>query len=104
VAGLWATWRDRDGGPDASWLHSCTVITTSANDTMAPVHDRMPVILPERLWAAWLDPHNNDISELTAMLRPAANDVLVMHPVSTDVNNVRNKGAELIDPAAPPQA
>ncbi len=101
VAGLWATWRDREEGPDAPWLHSCTVITTSANDTMAPVHDRMPVILPERFWAAWLDPSNNDIAALAAMLQPAAEDILVMHAVSTDVNNVRNRGPELVEPVEP---
>ncbi len=101
VAGLWATWRDREAGPDAPWLHSCTVITTSANDTMAPVHNRMPVILPERLWSAWLDPRNDDIAALVDMLQPAGEDVLVMHAVSTDVNNVRNRGPELIEPVAP---
>ncbi|MEN9644105.1 MAG: hypothetical protein RL238_774 [Actinomycetota bacterium] len=98
VAGLWATWRDKELGPEAPWLHSCTVITTSSNGTMAPVHDRMPVILPQSAWAAWLDPTNADIAELTSLLVPASDDILTMHAVSTAVNNVRNKGAELIDP------
>jgi putative SOS response-associated peptidase YedK len=100
VAGLWATWRDRTAGPDAPWLHSCTVITTSANGTMAPVHDRMPVILPASCWAAWLDPSINDSALLTAMLRPAPDDILTMHAVSVAVNNVRNKGPELVEAAA----
>lgn len=100
VAGLWATWRDRDAGPDAPWLHSCTLITTSANRTMEPVHDRMPVILPESAWAAWLDPTNHDTAAVRELLKPAADDVLEMHAVSTDVNNVRNKGRELIQPVA----
>jgi putative SOS response-associated peptidase YedK len=99
VAGLWATWRDREAGPDAPWLHSCTVITTAANDTMAPVHDRMPVILPASLWQEWLDPTNHDVESLQRLLQPAANDVLTMHAVSTAVNNVRNKGPELVEPA-----
>lgn len=99
VAGLWAVWRDKAAGPDAPWLHSCTVITTSANDTMAPVHDRMPVILPADRWAEWLDPANSDVHALRELLVPAANDVLTMHAVSTAVNNVRNKGPELIAPA-----
>lgn len=98
VAGLWATWRDKELGPEAPWLHSCTVITTSANGTMAPVHDRMPVILPRSAWAAWLDPTNADLDTLTSLLVPAPDDILTMHAVSTAVNNVRNKGAELIDP------
>lgn len=105
VAGLWATWRDKELGPDAPWLHSCTLITTSANGTMSPVHDRMPVILPKSMWDAWLDPTNSDIELLRSMLVPAPDDVLTMHPVSTAVNNVRNRGAELIaeiDPDAAP--
>lgn len=98
VAGLWAAWRDRAAGPDAPWLHSCTVITTAANATMTPVHDRMPVILPRESWQEWLDPTNNDIASLQNLLVPAANDVLTMHAVSTAVNNARNAGKQLIEP------
>ena len=101
VAGLWATWRDKELGPDAPWLHSCTLITTSANGTMSPVHDRMPVILPASVWDAWLDPTNQDIEQLRSLLVPAADDILTMHPVSTAVNNVRNKGSELTLPVEP---
>lgn len=99
VAGLWATWREPGAGPDDPWLHSCTVITTAANNTMAPVHDRMPVILAEADWAEWLDNTHQDMAALQRLLVPAADDVLVMHAVGTAVNNVRNKGAELIQPA-----
>jgi putative SOS response-associated peptidase YedK len=99
VAGLWAAWRDRSGDdPDAPWLHTCTVITTSANDTMSPVHDRMPVLIEEADWDRWLDPTNRDVEQLRTLLRPAANDVLTMHAVSTDVNNARNNGSELVLP------
>jgi len=98
VAGLWTTWRDKTAGPDAPWLHSCTIITTSANGTMAPVHDRMPVMLPATKWNEWLDPANGNVDELQQLLVPAPDNLLTMHKVSTDVNNVRNKGAELIQP------
>ena len=98
VAGLWATWRDRAEGPDAPWLHTCSVITTAANATMAPVHNRMPVILPASHWDEWLNPTNGDTTALQRLLVPAANDVLTMHPVSTEVNNARNTGAHLIEP------
>jgi putative SOS response-associated peptidase YedK len=107
VAGVWATWRNRSAGPDAPWLHSCAVVTTSANATMMAIHDRMPVMLPQSKWAAWLDPDNHDADALKEFLVPADEDLLVMHPVSTDVNNVRNKDEHLIDeidpnaPAAP---
>ena len=100
VAGLWATWRDRAAGPDAPWLHSCTIITTSANSTMAPVHDRMPVLLSVDDWQQWLDPTNGDTAALQQLLVPAPDDVLVMHPVSTAVNNARNSGERLIEPVA----
>jgi putative SOS response-associated peptidase YedK len=96
VAGLWSAWRDKQAGPDAPWLHSCTVITTSANETMTPVHDRMPVILPASAWSTWLDPTNQDLEVVSGLLVPAPNDLLTMHAVSMDVNNVRNNGPDLI--------
>ncbi len=96
VAGLWSAWRDREGGPDEPWLHTATVITTSANATMAPVHDRMPVILPCAMWDMWLDPANQHIEILASLLVPAPDHLLTMHEVSSLVNNVRNKGVELI--------
>ena len=98
VAGLWSAWRDRSAGPDAPWLHSATVVTTSANATMTPIHDRMPVILPRAMWDLWLDPANQNIEVLGNLLVPAPDDLLTMHEVSTEVNNVRNKGASLIEP------
>jgi putative SOS response-associated peptidase YedK len=104
VAGLWSPWRDPRGGPDAPWLHSTTVITTSANETLAPVHDRMPVILPASAWTEWLDPGNGDIDALRRLLVPAPNSLLTMHAVSTEVNRVANKGPELIEPLPTPAA
>ena len=98
VAGLWSAWRDKSEGPDAPWLHSATVVTTSANGTMEPVHDRMPVILPKAMWPMWLDPTNQNIEMLQKLLVPAPDDLLEMHEVSTEVNNVRNKGPHLIAP------
>ena len=98
VAGLWTAWRDRAEGPDAPWLHSATVVTTAANSFMTPVHDRMPVILPRSRWAEWLDPEHQDLGALSGLLVPAAEDLLTMHEVSTEVNNVRNKGPHLVDP------
>jgi len=103
-AGLWSAWKDRSAGDELS-LHSATIVTTSANGTMAPVHDRMPVLLPRSRWAEWLDPAKDDLVSLGGLLVPAPDDVLTMHPVSTEVNNVRNRGAELrepVDPDAPP--
>ncbi|CAN5560064.1 SOS response-associated peptidase [soil metagenome] len=97
VAGLWAAWRPQ-GDDDAEWLHSASVITTSANATMAPVHDRMPVILPESAWAEWLDPNMHDTGRLRHLFVPANDGLLTMYSVSTEVNNARNKGAHLMAP------
>jgi putative SOS response-associated peptidase YedK len=102
VAGLWSAWRDRSEGPDAPWLHSATVVTTSANQVMSAIHDRMPVILPRAMWDMWLDPANQNIEMLARLLVPAPDEVLEMHEVSTDVNNVRNKGSALVEPHASP--
>jgi putative SOS response-associated peptidase YedK len=100
-AGLWETWRDKAAGPDAPWLHSCTIITTTANATMAPIHDRMPVILPPSAWSDWLAPDNHDMVALGGLLVPAPDHLLTLRPVSTDVNNVRVKDAHLVDPVDP---
>ena len=106
VAGLWAAWKDPDAPPEAEdvtgdlspWLHSATIITTAANDTMAPVHDRMPVVIPQSKWTEWLDPTNDDVESLQELFEPSDDGELTMHPVSTDVNNVRNNRPDLIDP------
>jgi putative SOS response-associated peptidase YedK len=101
VAGLWSAWRDPASAPDGQWLHSCTVVTTSANETMAPLHDRMPVILPASAWPSWLDPANQDLVQLGGLLVPAPTELLTTHPVSTEVNKVSSKGVELIAPVDP---
>ena len=94
-AGLWERWRDRSH-PDAPWLHSCTVITTTANDAMAAIHDRMPVILAPSSWPEWLDAAA-EIDDLLALLVPAPEDALDLHPVSADVGNVRNNDPHLVE-------
>lgn len=104
-AGLWEVWKgpkDAAGERTGDPLRSCTIITTSANETMRPVHDRMPVILPPSAWDEWLDPDNDDIDTLGRLLVPAPPRLIRMTPVSTLVNNVRNKGPELIEPAPEP--
>jgi putative SOS response-associated peptidase YedK len=68
---------------------------------MQPVHDRMPVILPPTAWEQWLSTDNRDLDSLTGLLVPAPNDLLTLRPVSTQVNNVRNNGEELIAPVEP---
>lgn len=95
-AGLWAQWKGQLNGQDAI-VRSCTILTTSANDTMKPVHDRMPVILEPENFAHWLDPDVTDVNDISTLMVPAPNSIVTMHPVSTEVNNARNKGEHLID-------
>lgn len=104
MAGLWERWSppgDADdgaaGAKQPNVLHSATVLTTSANDFMAPIHDRMPVLLERSSWGAWLDPSNDDADELAAMCVPAADGILSSHPVGREVGNVRNRDASLIE-------
>ncbi|MEZ5178529.1 MAG: SOS response-associated peptidase [Acidimicrobiales bacterium] len=102
-AGLWEEWRapDAEGG---GRLRSATIITTEANETMAAIHDRMPVVLPPSAWDAWLDPDDADLDVLGRLLVPAPPRILTMHPVGAEVGNVRNTGPRLVDavePAAP---
>lgn len=98
-AGLWETWRDPESGHP---LETCTIITTSANATLAEVHERMPVILERDACDVWCDPAAGDEPEmLDRLLVPAGEDVLVMHEVSKAVNSPKNNDASLIVPAEP---
>lgn len=97
LAGLWEQW----ASPDGSQLRSCTIVTCGPNETMAPIHDRMPAILPPRAWDEWLAPDNDDGASLSRLLVPAPPELLVVRAVGTDVNNVRNKGAHLVDSVQP---
>jgi putative SOS response-associated peptidase YedK len=102
-AGLWEVWRPSDGtARDAEPLRTCTIITGQPNETVAPIHDRMPVILPPSAWDGWLDPDNDDIETLGRLLVPAPAKVITAHPVSLMVNNARETGPALIEPAAGP--
>ncbi len=103
-AGLWAVWKDKnhtDADGEPLELFSCTIITGEPNEKVAEVHDRMPVMLPPDKWDEWLDRDNDDTTALQGLLVPAPAQLIRLHPVSTDVNNVRNNGAELIEEADP---
>ena len=98
-AGLWEIWRDPavagDDDPDA-WLRTCAIVTTRANDFLAPIHDRMPVVLPEAAWDTWLDPKNEDLATLGRLLVPAPDEWFEAYEVSTRVNKPENNDADLL--------
>ena len=100
-AGLWERW---DGGgeglAEAPPLESCTIVTTDANERVAPVHDRMPVILAPSDYALWLDPRVDDLPILEALLRPCPADDLFVWPVSTHVNSPAHDDPVCIEPLA----
>jgi putative SOS response-associated peptidase YedK len=102
MAGLYEFWRDPEQPKDApdSWLWTITVITTSATDELGRIHDRMPMCVPRDKWQAWLDPKLTDGAEAVGLLKPASPGWLQADPVSTDVNNVKNNGPELVEPIA----
>ena len=94
-AGLWDTWRD----PRGDVIESCTIITTEANDLLQPIHDRMPVILPEDVEPLWLDNGIQDGAALVSLLAPYPSEAMRTYEVSTLVNSAANDGPELIAPA-----
>jgi putative SOS response-associated peptidase YedK len=100
MAGLYEIWRDptREDDDPQRLRWTCTVLTTSAEDDLGHIHDRMPLLVEPERYAAWLDPTAKDPDELRRLLVPAAPGRLVAHPVSTKVNNVRNNGADLTEP------
>jgi putative SOS response-associated peptidase YedK len=94
-AGVWEQWR----APDGSLIESCTILTTKANEVVAPIHDRMPVIVPPNLDAVWLYP-TSDIQQLYKLCLAPPPIALRCYPVSKAVNQVRNDSEVLIQPQA----
>ncbi len=90
LAGLYERWLS----PEGEVLDTCTIITTDCNETIRPVHDRMPVIVPPEQYARWLDPAEPGPEEL---LVPCPARDVAFWPVSTRVNNVRHDDASLIE-------
>jgi putative SOS response-associated peptidase YedK len=85
-AGLYERWES----PDGEKIESCTIVTTAANEVMAPIHDRMPVILASQEYAQWLDPGFKEIDRLQALLDPYPATEMKIHPVSSLVNSPKN--------------
>lgn len=92
-AGLWEQWH----APDGAVIESYAILTTAANEMVAPIHDRMPVILPPDIDALWLDP-TADAARLHELCLTPPPVKLRAYPVSKAVNQVRNDGEALIRP------
>lgn len=93
-AGLYSVWTS----PDGKKINTCTIIVTNANELIAPIHDRMPVILNAKDQEIWLNPSNHDADTLTPLLRSYPAEELELYEVSSKVNSVKNNDAALILP------
>lgn len=91
-AGLWDTWVPADAPP----LHSCTILTTEPNAVMAPIHNRMPVILEPDAYAVWIDPERLEPADLQALLRPFPAERMEAYEVSRAVNNPSHDAPDCI--------
>lgn len=90
-AGIWEAWRHENQS-----IESCALFTTRANAIVAPIHDRMPVVLPPKDFACWLDPANEDVDGLSKLLRPLPANKMKAWPVSTRVNSPRRDDPDCI--------
>jgi putative SOS response-associated peptidase YedK len=93
-AGLWETWK----GPDDKLIKSCTIITTDANTLLKEIHDRMPVILPDKAWPLWLTPEELPAEKTLPLLKPFAASRMKAVAVSALVNNPRFDSPECVVP------
>ncbi len=93
-AGLWDEWH---GSGDAA-LRTFTILTTTPNDLMSPIHTRMPVILRPEQETAWLDTESSQ--DWQRVLRPFPADLMTAYPVSSRVNSPRYDDPSLIEPLA----
>ncbi|MEV6400976.1 SOS response-associated peptidase [Streptomyces sp. NPDC051907] len=117
MAGLYEFWRDRtlpDGHPQAWWA-TCSVITTEAEQgplgvapaegprSLSDIHPRMPLMLTQDRWDAWLDPARSELEEVRGLLEPPPGGLMRAYPVTTAVSNVRNNGPELLEELEAPE-
>ena len=92
MAGLWESWKSPKG-----MVYSCSVITTTSNELMTSIHDRMPVILNPKDEKVWLDPTIQDTNYLQQFLKSFDTEQMEAFEVSSDVNSPKNNSSNLIE-------
>lgn len=97
MAGLWEVWHN----PEGQELRSFTILTTTANAVVQPIHDRMPVMLLPEKEASWLDPDQHDLLVLAGLVEPYPTELMEANEVSPAVNSPTQEGPALIEPIAP---
>lgn len=95
-AGIWESWMDAEGNE----LETAAILTTSANALLAPIHDRMPVVVRKGDRERWLDSEHVPPGDLADILQPAPDGYFAAYPVSTRVNAVANDDEGLVAPLA----
>jgi putative SOS response-associated peptidase YedK len=98
LAGLWEEHRGLDGGEP---FQTFTILTTTPNAAIAPIHDRMPVIIPPDQYAAWLDPSTEDPAKVAPLLAPCPPERVSMRRIGTLVNSPAREDPRCIEPAEP---
>ncbi len=93
-AGLWERWE----GAEGKAIDTCTILTTTPNDLLRPLHHRMAVILEPGNYDLWLDPTNHEVDRLQPLLRPYPAELMTAYLVSTRVNNPANDHPECVEP------
>lgn len=96
IAGLWETWKGEGDAP----IESCTILTTEANETVFPLHDRMPVILSPGDYDLWLNPEIVDLERFGSIFRPLPAGEMEAFPVGLLVNNPKVEDPRCIEPTA----
>jgi putative SOS response-associated peptidase YedK len=99
IAGLWERWdgHSPEEGTEGAPIESCTVLTTEANETVAPIHDRMPVIVAPENYDLWLNPSEKDTEAVRALLAPFPPEKMEARSVSRRVNDPSADSASLLD-------
>ncbi len=95
-AGLFNTWTS----PDSEEICTCTIIVTDANEILASIHERMPVIISEKDFSLWLDPAVREKELILPLLKPYAAEELEIYPVTSRVNSAKYDNPENIKPVA----
>ncbi|MTV25765.1 SOS response-associated peptidase [Nitriliruptoraceae bacterium ZYF776] len=96
--GIWTVWRDPAQGEDADPLFSTAIVTTAADGELTRIHERVPLIVPQRLWQDWLTATPDEAPHLHRAVSSLGAPALVAEPISDRVNNVRNEGPQLVVP------
>ncbi|MDP2208536.1 MAG: SOS response-associated peptidase [Bacteroidota bacterium] len=93
-AGLWESWKT----PEGKFIRTCTIITTTPNELISPIHNRMPVILRKEYRSYWLEPYNSDETKLVELLKPYPPEEMAAYEVSKHVNSPKNDSPLCCEP------